>query len=133
VANKQKPHCQRCRFEIANVPASLAALFLHQMTQLAFHRFESVVDNFGQRRVRTVVHLLFFGDQFVTRRHSDIDADSKLVSFLMRMVGLLDGDVTSIDVVAKFFEPGRFLQNELVNLVRLIDPTIGNIYRPLHS
>jgi len=103
------------------------------MAQLAFHRFESVVDNFGQRGVRATVHLLFVGDEFVARRHCDIDAHSKLVSFLMRMVGLLDGDVTSIDVIAEFFEPGRFLQNELVDLLRLLDATIGNVYWPLHS
>jgi hypothetical protein len=133
----------RCNaFEIANVSAplraqaptaSLAALPLHKMAQLAFHRFESVVDNFGQRGVRAVIHLLFVGDKFVPRRHRDIDADSKLVSFLMRMIGLLDGDVTSIDVIAEFFEPGRFLQNELVDLFRLLDATIGNVYWPLHS
>jgi len=103
------------------------------MAQLAFHRFESVVDNFEERGVRAAVHLLFVGDEFVTRRHRDIDAHSKLVSFLMRVIGLLDGDVTSIDVIAEFLEPGRFLQNKLVDLLRLLDATIGNVYWPLHS
>ena len=51
----------------------------------------------------------------------------------MRMIGLLDGDVTSIDVIAEFFEPGRFLQNKLVDRLRLLDATIGNVYWPLHS
>ena len=78
------------------------------MAQLTFHRLESVVDHFGQRGVRAVVHLLFVGDEFVTRRHGDIDAHSKLVSFLMGMIGLFDRDITSIDVIAEFFEPGRF-------------------------
>lgn len=87
------------------------------MAQLAFHRFESVVDNFGQRGVRSIVHLLFVGDEFVTRRHGDIDAHPELVSLLVRVIGLLDGDVASIDVVAKFVEPGRFLKNELVYLL----------------
>ncbi len=111
----------------------LAALLLHKMAQLAFHRFESVVDNFGQRAVRAAVHLLFVGDEFVARRHCDIDTHSKLVSFVMRMIGLLDCNVTSIDVIAEFFKPGRFLQNKLVDLLGLLDPTIGNVDWPLHS
>ena len=111
----------------------LAALLLHEMAQLPLHRLECVVDNLGECGVRAVVHLLFVGDEFVMRRHGDIDAHSKLVSFVMRMIGLLDGDITSIDVIAEFFEPGRFLQNELVDLFRLVDPTIGYIYWPLHN
>lgn len=103
------------------------------MAQLPFHRFESVVDNFGQRGVRAVVHLLFVGDEFVARRHGDIDTHSKLVSFVMRMIGLLDCNVTSIDVIAEFFEPSRFLQNKLVDLLGLLDPAIGNVDWPLHS
>jgi len=103
------------------------------MPQLTLHRLERIVDHLAQRGVRAVVHLLFVGDELVTRRDGDIDAHPELVSFLMRMIGLLDGDITSVDMVAEFFEPGRFLQNELVELFRLIDPTIGYIYWPLHS
>ena len=103
------------------------------MAQLAFHRFESVVDHFGERGVGAIVHLSFVGDEFVMRRHRHIDAHSKLVSFVMGMIGLLDGDITSIDVIAEFFEPIRFLENELVELIRFLDPTIGNVYWPLHS
>ena len=112
---------------------SLPPLLLHKMAQLSLHRLESIVDDFGQRGVRAVVHLLFVGDELVTRRDGDIDADPELVSFLMRMIGLLDGDITSVDMIAEFFEPGRFLKNELVDCLRLIDPTIGYIYWPLHS
>ena len=102
------------------------------MAQLAFHRFESVVDNFGQRGVRAVIHLLFVGDELVAGRDCDIDAHSKLIPFLMRVVGLLDGHVTSIDVIAEFFEPGRFLQNELVHLLRFLQAAIGYVYWSLH-
>jgi hypothetical protein len=121
------------RRPLITIHHSLSPLLLHQMAQLAFHRFESVMDHLGQRGVRAVIHLLFLGDEFVTRRHGDIDAHTKLVSFLMCMIGLLDGDVTSVDVIAKFFEPGRFLQDKFVDLVRLLDATIGNVYWPLHS
>ena len=62
-------------------PRSLSPLLLHEVAQLAFHRLERVVDDFGQRGVGAVVHLLFVGDEFVTRRNGDIDAHSKLVSF----------------------------------------------------
>ena len=50
------------------------------MAQLPLHRLERVVDNFGERRVRAVIHLLFIGDEFVARRDGDIDADPELVS-----------------------------------------------------
>jgi hypothetical protein len=103
------------------------------MAQLAFHRFECVVDNFGEWSVRAVVDLLFIGHEFVTVRHSDIDAHPELVSLLMGMIGLLDGDVTPVDVIAEFFEAGRLFENKLVELLRLLDPAIGNVYWPLHS
>jgi hypothetical protein len=112
--------------------SSLSPLFLDEMPQLAFHRFESVVDNFGQRGVRAVVHLLFVGDEFVAGRHCDIDAYSKLIPFLMRVIGLLDSDVTSVDVIAEFFEPGRFLQDELVDFLGFLQATIGYVYWSLH-
>jgi hypothetical protein len=66
------------------------------------------------------------------RRHGDIDAHSELVPLLMRMIGLLDSYVTPIDVIAELFEPRRFLQNELVDRLRLLDPAIGDVYWPLH-
>ena len=47
------------------------------MAQLPLHRFESVVDYFGQSGVRAVIHLLFIRDQFVARRDRDIDPDAK--------------------------------------------------------
>jgi hypothetical protein len=113
-------------------PASLA-LLLHEVPQLALHCLESVVDDLRKRGVRAIVHLLLVGDEFVMRRHGHVDPHSKLVSLLMRMIGLLDSDITAIDVVAEFFEPARFLQNELVELFRFLDATIGNIYWPLHK
>jgi hypothetical protein len=36
-------------------------------------------------------------------------------------------------VIAEFFEPSRFLQNKLVDLLGFLDPTIGNVDWPLHS
>jgi hypothetical protein len=103
------------------------------MAQLPFHRFEGIVDNFGQSGVRTIVRLLFVGDEFVTRGNRNIDAYPELIPLLMRVIGLLDGDVTSIDVIAEFFKPSCLLQNKLVDLFRLLEPAIGNVYWSLHS
>jgi hypothetical protein len=91
-------------------------LFIHETPKLALHRLERIMDNFGERGVRAVVHLLLVRDKLVTRRNGDIDTHPELVSFLMRVIGLLDCHVTSVDVIAEFFEPGRFFQNELVDL-----------------
>jgi hypothetical protein len=102
------------------------------MAQLAFHRFEGVVNYFGQGRVRAVVRLLFVGDEFMAVRDRDIDAHSKFVSLVMGMIGLLDGNVTPVDVIAEFFEPGRFLENELVDLLGFLQAPIGDVYWPLH-
>ena len=112
---------------------SLPPLLLHQMAQLPFHRFESVMNDFGQRGMRTVIHLLFIGDELVARRHRDIDAHPELVPLVMRMIGLLDSHVTPVDVIAEFFEPSRFFKNELVDRLRFIDPAIGNVNWPLHN
>jgi hypothetical protein len=111
----------------------LPSLLFHEMAQLTFHRFERVVDDLGQGGVRAVVHLLFFGHQFLARRHGDIDAHAKLVSLLMRMIRLLDCDIAPIDVIAEFFEPSRFLQNKSVDRFRFFDAAVGNVYWPLHA
>ena len=82
----------------------VAPLFVDDAAQLAFHCFESVVDHFVKRLVRSVVDLPFIGDQFVASGHRHIDTASVWISFVMRMIGLLDSHVAAIDVVAKFFK-----------------------------
>ena len=103
------------------------------MPQLPLHCLERVVDDFAQRGMGAAVHLLFVGDEFMTRWDGNIDAHPELVSFLVRMIGLLYGHITPINVIAEFLEPVRFLQNELVELLRLLDAPIGNVHWPLHS
>jgi hypothetical protein len=120
------------KLDVADAP-SLAPLLLHEMAQLPLHRLERVVDNFGQRGVGAIVHLLFVRDELVTRWNRHIDPHPELVPFLMGMIGLLDGHVASIDVIAESFEPSRFLQNELVELVGFLDAAIGNVYGLLHD
>ena len=56
-----------------------------------------------------------------------------MVSLLMRMIGLLDSDVTSIDVIAEFLEMRRFLEDELINGFGFFDAAIGNVDGQLHD
>ena len=109
-----------------------APLLFNHAAQLPFHRFESVVDHFVKRLVRAVVHLLFLGDEFVTARNSHIDAAPERVSFLMRVIGLLDSDIAAVDVVAKSFQSRCIIQNEIVDLVRFFQTPISDLNRQLH-
>ena len=93
-----------------------AALFLDEMAQLALHRFERVVNDFVERFVRAVVHLLLVTDQLVPWRNRNIDPATERIPFLMRVVWLLDRYVAAIDVVAKFFESRGVVQNQIVDL-----------------
>ena len=81
-----------------------APLFFNNAAQLPFHRFESVVDHFVKRLVRSVVDLPFIGDELVASGHRHIDTASVWISFVMRMIGLLDSHVAAVDVIAKFFK-----------------------------
>ena len=112
---------------------NVASLLVHHAAQFAFHRFESVVDHFVQRLVRAVVHLSFISDQLVATRHSYIDAAPVRISFMMRVIGLLDGYVAAIDVVAKFFESRRIIQNKVVDLVGFFQTPVRDLNRQLHD
>ena len=56
------PLLRRARF---GVRFYFVPLFLDDAAQFAFHRFERVVDHFGERIVRAVVRLFLVGDEFV--------------------------------------------------------------------
>ena len=91
--------------------ALLSPLLLDQVAQLALHRFEGVVDDFGQRLVCAVIHWFFVGHQFVPARNGDINTDAELISFVVRVVWLLDRHIAAVDVIAKFFQPRCLFQN----------------------
>ena len=110
-----------------------ASLLVHDTTQFAFHRFERVMNHFVEQLVRAVVRLPFVGDQFVAPRHGHIDAAPVRITFLMSVIGLLDGHITAVDVVAKFFEPRGVIQNEIVDLVRFFQTPIRDLNRQLHD
>jgi hypothetical protein len=111
----------------------VASLLVHDATQFALHRFERVVNHLVERLVRAVVHLPFIRDQLVAPRHSHIDAASVWIAFLMGVIGLLDGHVAAVDVVAKFFESRCIIQNEIVDLVRFFQTPIRDFNRQLHD
>ena len=104
-------------------------LFLNDAPQFALHRFECVVDYFGERRMGAVVDPLLVGNQFVSRRDRHIDAHPEPISFLMSAVWLLDGHVAAIDVIAEFFQARRFLHDELIDVVGFRDAAVGDVYR----
>ena len=87
------------------------------MSQLALHRFERVVDHFVERLMRAVVHLLLVAHQLVARPDRYIDPAAIRITFVMRMIRLLDRDVAAIDVVAKFLEPRGVSHHEIVDLI----------------
>ena len=108
-------------------------LLVHHAAQLALHRFERVVDHLVERLVRAVVHLPFVCDQLVTARYSHIDAAPVRISFVMCVIGLLDGHVAAVDVVAKFFQARRIFQNEIVDLVGFFQTPVRDFNRQLHD
>ena len=86
----------------------VVALFVDDATQFAFHRLEGIVNGFGERFVPAIVGLFLIGHQLMAAGNRYIDANPERVSFVMRVVRLLDGDVAPVDVVAKFLKPRRF-------------------------
>ena len=111
----------------------VAPLLVHDPAQFALHRFERIVDHLVEGLVRAIVHLPFVSNQLVAPRHSHVDAASVGVTFLVCVIGLFNGHVAAVDVVAKFFEPSRIIQNEIVDLVRLFQTPIRDLNRQLHD
>ena len=111
----------------------IAPLFVNYAAQLPLHRFESVMDNLVERLVRAVVLLLFIGHQFMTARNGHIDATTVRISFLVGVIGLLDGDIAAVNVVAKFLQPRRFFEHEIVDLVGFLQTPITDFNRQLHD
>ncbi len=115
------------------VRLDVASLFIHDAAQLALHRFERIVDHFVERLMRAVVRLPFISNDLVATRHSHIDAAPVRISFMMRVIGLLDGHVAAVDVIAKFFQSRCIFQNEIVDLVGFFQTPVRYFKRQLHS
>ena len=110
-----------------------APLLFHNPTQLALHGLEGVMDHFLERFVGAVVHLPFIGHELMARCHGHVDPTPVWISFLMSVVRLLDRNIASVDVIAKFLEPCGIIQNEIVNLVRFLQTPIRYLNRQLHN
>jgi hypothetical protein len=87
-----------------------ATLLFHEMAELSLHRFESVVHNFAQRIVCAIIQLFFIRHEFVSGWDSHIDPHTKLISFVMRVVRLLDSDIAAADVIAKMIKSRCFCE-----------------------
>ena len=83
--------------------------------------------------MRAVVHLPLISHQLVPWPHRDVDAAAVRITFLMRVVRLLNGDIAAIDVVTKFVEACGVLQNEIVDLVRFFQTPVRDLNRQLHN
>jgi hypothetical protein len=111
---------------------SLAPLLLDQVPQLPLHDLECIVHHFGQWLMRAVVHLFFFRDQLVAGRNGHIDADAKLIAFLVRMVGLLDRHIAPADVIAEFVETRGLVPHHLFDPIALVESAVSDVHWQLH-
>ena len=111
----------------------VASLLVHDAAQLALHCFERIVNHLVERLVRTIVLLPLVSDELVAARHSHINAAAVRVTFLMRVIGLLDSHIAAVDVVAKFFQSRCIFQNEIVDLVRFFQTPVRDLNRQLHD
>lgn len=111
---------------------SLPSLSLYQVPQLPLHSLERIVYHFSQRLVCSVVHLLFLCHQLVPRRDGDIDAHTKLISFLVGMIGLLDCHVATADMIAKLVQARGLGAHHLFNPIALVESAVSDIHWQLH-
>jgi len=74
-----------------------------------------------------------FSDQLMATRHGHVDAAPVRISLVMCVISLLDGYVAAIDVVAKFFESRRIIQNKVVDLVGFFQTPVRDLNRQLHD
>ena len=112
---------------------NLVPLLFHNATQLSLHSFKCVVDDFFQRFVSAVIHLLFIGHKLVPGRYGHVDPAPVWIPFVMVVIGLLDGDIAAVDVITKSLEPFCIIQNEIVDLVRFFQTPIRYLNRQLHN
>jgi len=110
-----------------------APLLFHNATQLALHGFECVVDDFSERFVSAVIHLLFIGHKLVPRCHGHVNPAPVWIPFVMVVIGLLDCDIAAVDVITKSLESFRIIQNEVVDLVSFFQTPIRYLNRQLHN
>ena len=112
---------------------NVAPLLVHNATQFALHGFKCVVDNFFERFVSAVIHLLFIGHKLVAWRHGHVDTAPVWIAFVMVVIGLLDCDIAAVNVITKSLESFRIIQDNIVDLVRFFQTPIRDLNRQLHD
>ena len=116
-----------------SLAALLATLLFDKMAQLALHRLECVVDDFLERFVRVVVFLSFIGHEFVAWPYRHVDSTAIRITFLVGMVGLLNRNIASVNVIAKAFQSGRVLENRALYRSRFLHSPIADLNWQLHT
>jgi hypothetical protein len=69
----------------------------------------------------------------VARRHCEIDSDPEWVAGMLRLVGVLNHNIATANVITKSIETGRFAANEFVELVGFLNTAIRDFDRQLHT
>jgi hypothetical protein len=108
-------------------------LSFDDVPQLALHRLEGVMDHLRKRLVGAVVLLTFVGNKLVSPRNRHVDSHPVRISFVMRVVGLFDGNVATVDMIAKSLEPGGVIENKVINFIGFFHATISDLNRQLHT
>ncbi len=107
----------------------LVALTLHEILQLALHRFKCVVDDLGQRLVHLMLCLLFVRDELMTGRNGQIDADTEWIAGTLLLVRLLDRYVAAADMIAEAIEPRGFAADQIINFSCFLNTTVRDFDR----
>ena len=81
-----------------------APLLFHNATQLALHGFECVMNDFFEWFVSAVIHLFLIGHKLMARCHGHVDPAPVWIPFVMVVIGLLDRDIATVDVITKSLE-----------------------------
>ena len=89
--------------------------------------------DFFEQFVRAVIHLCFIGDKLVARCHGHVDSAPVWIPFVMGVIGLLDSDIATVDVITKSLESFCIVQNEIVDMVRFFQTPIRYLNRQLHN
>ena len=51
----------------------------------------------------------------------------------MRVIGLFNGDVAAVDMIAKLLQPGGVIGHEVINGFSLLQTAVGDLNGQLHN
>jgi hypothetical protein len=83
--------------------------------------------------MRAVIRLFFLGHELVALGDRHVNSHAIRISLVMRVIRLLDRDITAIDVITKLFQSLSIILDEVINVFSLIQSAIGNVDGQLHN